>query len=329
MHFINKVNLHNIYITTRGVFSFPILKNLAEQITKRDNRMYCDVAIPVRQYGNETPLFMLPDGVGDISYAFELARDLDKNIPVYVLPWLSPDDEQPSSIEAMTADMITQMRKIQTNGPYRIIGYSGGGYLAYEMGKQLINAGDTIAFLALIDTFSPSTSGFSEIEMFLTLLIYKFPIFKTINDLNWWARITKMTLTEAVDEIRKTNIDLQSIDLEWAVLISKQCYNYQNLCAVMTIDPLPTNTYLFKATNHLLTFLLGPFLDCNVYKELLDNSKKLFDLPKLGWESHNISTNFHVIAADGDHFSMMTDPKNRSSLGTKITKLLNSQRDEN
>lgn len=52
----------------------------------RWKRFYSDVAIPARQYGDETPLFLLPDVTGDISYAFGLAHNIVKNILVYVLP---------------------------------------------------------------------------------------------------------------------------------------------------------------------------------------------------------------------------------------------------
>lgn len=86
--------------------------------------MYCDVAVPVRRIGNETPLFLLPDGWGEISYAFELAHDIDENIPVYVLPWSSPESKQPASIEQMAHAMISLMKTIQANGPYAIAGYS-------------------------------------------------------------------------------------------------------------------------------------------------------------------------------------------------------------
>lgn len=70
-------------IEARAVFSIPILKNLAERITNSSKKVYCDEAISIRQHGSATPLFPLPDGLGDISYAFELAHSLDKNIPVY------------------------------------------------------------------------------------------------------------------------------------------------------------------------------------------------------------------------------------------------------
>lgn len=82
------------------------------------------LTIPVRQYGNKTPLFVLLDGSGDTShiYAFEVARDIDKNILVYVLPWLSSEDKQPSSVEEMATAIIPHIERVQPNGPCVIAG---------------------------------------------------------------------------------------------------------------------------------------------------------------------------------------------------------------
>lgn len=177
MNFVNRAKQHEMHIDTRGVISFPVLKDLAEQITKRSKRFYfCDTAIPVRQYGNETSLFLLPDGGGDIPHAFELARDIDKNIPVYVLPWPSPEDEQPTSIERMAKAIIPLIESVQPNGPCVLAGYSRGGVLAYEISKQLLNAKYPASFLGLIPIL------LSETEMFLTLLHAKFPARKIFND---------------------------------------------------------------------------------------------------------------------------------------------------
>lgn len=116
---------------------------MAEQITVRFKRLYSDAAIRARQYGNETPLFLLPDGFGDISYAFELAYDH----PVYVLLRPSPENGHPSSIEEIAEAMIHHIKKVRSNGPYAIAGYTvSDGILAFEIAKQLINSGRSVSF---------------------------------------------------------------------------------------------------------------------------------------------------------------------------------------
>ncbi|XP_055302590.1 uncharacterized protein LOC129568563 [Sitodiplosis mosellana] len=319
MHLSNKARFYNIHIDTRDIYSFPILKDLAERITNHFKRLYSDVAIPARQFGNETPLFLLPDGDGGISYAFELAHDIDKNIPIYVLPWSSPENIQPSSIEEMADAMISLLKKIQPNGPYAMAGYSGGGILAYEIGKQLISNGCTVSFLGLIDTYPPIANVLTETEIFVTFLLLKYPVFKTINDSMWWARVMRLTLNEAIEEIKKMNIYSKSSDIEWEALLSKQRHNYQKICAAFKFDSLSINTCLFKAVDYNSFHVDNEHLD-KYFKNYMDNSKKLYSCPKLGWENFDCSTDFHVIAVEGDHFTMVKDQKNRFLLGKHITK---------
>lgn len=60
------------------------------------------------------------------------------------------------SVEALAAHYITELRKVQAQGPYCLGGYSGGGVAAFEMARQLAKAGETVQFLGFIDSFSPA-----------------------------------------------------------------------------------------------------------------------------------------------------------------------------
>jgi thioesterase domain-containing protein len=45
------------------------------------------------------------------------------------------------------------MRSVQPSGPYQLGGWSLGGLLAWEIARQLTDQGETVALLALIDTY--------------------------------------------------------------------------------------------------------------------------------------------------------------------------------
>lgn len=67
-----------------------------------------------------------------------------------------------------------------------------------------------------------------------------------ITDAEWWVRVSKLTPNEAISEIRKANIDLINIDIEWEALISKQRYHYQNMCAAYEFcATLPLSMYIY------------------------------------------------------------------------------------
>lgn len=248
-----------------------------------------------------------------MAHAFELVHDIDRNVPVYVLPWPSPEKEHPT-IEEMASSMILLIKSVQTNGRYAVAGYSGGGILAYEITKQLTSSGNSVSFLGLIDTYATIPDEMfvlSETEMFLTLLRRKFPVFKTYNNLEWWDRVCKLSLNETIEEINKTNLDLNNI--EWVALITKQRYNYQNIISEYKINSLPIAIHLFKAVDHHV-HNSEEFLE-TIYKKVWEDFKKSFNYPKLGWEKFNLSNDFNVVSVPGDHFSMIANSENRSLLG--------------
>ncbi|XP_031632574.1 uncharacterized protein LOC116346579 [Contarinia nasturtii] len=322
MQFVNLIKKHyDIHVSARALFSFPILKDLAEKMTNSSDRLYSDVAIPARRYGDRTPIFLLPSGDGDISHAFEIAHEIDKSFPVYVLPWSSPEKEQPSSIEEMANTMISLIKKVRPNGPCAVAGYSSGGILAYEITNQLINGGYPVAFTGLIDTYPPYACGtLNETEVFLTFIVRKSPFFKSLNDTKWWERVIELPLNEAIEEVKQKNVDLKNEDINWEGLIMKQRTHYKTICDVYDIKTLPTTVNLFKATEFDDSRIGNEFLDKNVHM-YNDEVKEFFNRPKMGWEIYNLPR-LHVVPVNGTHSSIMADRKNRTSLGRKITQSL-------
>jgi amino acid adenylation domain-containing protein len=64
------------------------------------------------------------------------------------------------SVPDLARDYIEIIRRQQPVGPYRLLGYSFGGLVAYEVAQQLRAAGEEVRFLALIDAVLPEwTSG--------------------------------------------------------------------------------------------------------------------------------------------------------------------------
>jgi len=51
---------------------------------------------------------------------------------------------------------VAAMREIRPQGPYFIGGYSFGSVVAFEMAQQLVEAGETVGLLALLDGGAPS-----------------------------------------------------------------------------------------------------------------------------------------------------------------------------
>ena len=58
---------------------------------------------------------------------------------------------------------LDEIRKIQPHGPYMFAGESFGGMVVFEMAHQLLNTGESVKLVALLDTFVP---GFENLLSF-------------------------------------------------------------------------------------------------------------------------------------------------------------------
>jgi thioesterase domain-containing protein len=71
------------------------------------------------------------------------------------MDWLC-DIEQKFTVEQLAQGYIEIVQKIQAKGPYYFCGYSFGGLVAYEMAVRLIDEGDCVNLVALLDTPNPA-----------------------------------------------------------------------------------------------------------------------------------------------------------------------------
>jgi amino acid adenylation domain-containing protein/non-ribosomal peptide synthase protein (TIGR01720 family) len=93
-----------------------------------------------------------------LSYA-KLANLLEGKYTVYGIQASGLEGESlPShSVEEMAIHYIRKVKTIQDKGPYKLMGWSMGGLIAYEMAVQLKAMGERVSFVNLIDVEDPLT----------------------------------------------------------------------------------------------------------------------------------------------------------------------------
>lgn len=113
--------------------------------------------IHLQPRGRLTPLFCFPGALGHSVTFAPLATHLGPDQPCYGLtvPGLDGEHAPLESIEQIATVMLGKIRLLQPNGPYQFAGYSLGGLLGFEVAQQLRRQGETVAVLALYDTFTP------------------------------------------------------------------------------------------------------------------------------------------------------------------------------
>ncbi|MFC3650597.1 amino acid adenylation domain-containing protein [Dyella humi] len=119
--------------------------------------------LPLRVSHRERPLFCIHPALG-LSWAYTgLLRYLDDKLPVYALQsnGLRGGVSLPGNIAQMAADYLTQIRRIQPEGPYRLLGWSLGGLIAHEIAAQLQAHRQQVEFLSLLDVYPFVAEGTS------------------------------------------------------------------------------------------------------------------------------------------------------------------------
>ncbi|MGS2811124.1 amino acid adenylation domain-containing protein [Nocardia sp. MW-W600-9] len=113
-----------------------------------------DVLLPLRTGGSREPLFCIHP-ISGVAWSFGgLAAHLHPDRPIYGLqsPALSSAEPLPDSIEEWALLYLKQIREIQAEGPYHLLGWSLGGVLAHAMAVQLQEDGEEVAVLGMLDS---------------------------------------------------------------------------------------------------------------------------------------------------------------------------------
>jgi thioesterase domain-containing protein/non-ribosomal peptide synthetase component F len=109
--------------------------------------------IPLRTSGSKPPLYCVHGGGGHVLGYQDLAEALPEDQPVYGLSAPELDGAQRSmTVEELAATYNREIRRVQPNGPYRLCGYSFGGFVAFEMAAQLLTEGEEVPVLVMLDT---------------------------------------------------------------------------------------------------------------------------------------------------------------------------------
>lgn len=113
--------------------------------------------INMQPRGDLTPFFCVAGMGGNLHNLRKLALFWGQSRPIYGLqpPGANDVRELLYTVEALAEHYIKALRTVQPHGPYCLGGYSGGGVVAFEMARQLSAAGERIAFLGFLDSFSP------------------------------------------------------------------------------------------------------------------------------------------------------------------------------
>jgi amino acid adenylation domain-containing protein len=114
--------------------------------------------VPIQLNGSKTPIFAVHAGEGNIVFYHSLSKRLGTNQPFYGLQarGLNGIDRPFSQMEQMASHYISEIRKVQPEGPYYLAGYCLGATIVFEMAQQLTHQGQKVALLANFNGITPT-----------------------------------------------------------------------------------------------------------------------------------------------------------------------------
>jgi amino acid adenylation domain-containing protein len=292
-------------LSVNDLFQHPMLMDLAQAIKAAPAGQALDRALLFRKGNAEhPPIFFLPTGTGDYSYVFGLMRDIKLDASIYVLPWQAATQTPLPTLEAMATRMIAMMKAVQAAGPYHLIGYSGGGVLAYAMAEQLQGDDAAVAFLGMIDTMLLApTDPQTDMQMLLDAVEHSTAAERVRN------MALHGTVDAMLDELRHQQQLPPSLPHDITAPEWQQICHFMRTLRAYQPPPLPLCVHQFRATATV--------------SALGHRDNPVHPVPQeYGWERVLPPSSMQYIDIPGDHFSMMSDPQHRAVLGEQLTERL-------
>jgi enterobactin synthetase component F len=142
-----------------SLFEAPTIADLAAMVERLNSESLdpIGVMLALRTVSKNAhrPLFCIHPMAG-ISLGFSsLLRHLDPAMPVYGLQsrGLRTCEQLPASIEQIAADYLAEIRHVQPEGPYRLVGRSLGGLIGHAIVERMHAQGLEVEMLAMIDSY--------------------------------------------------------------------------------------------------------------------------------------------------------------------------------
>ncbi|MBS0358861.1 MAG: amino acid adenylation domain-containing protein [Proteobacteria bacterium] len=155
---VEKINkTFNCSLPATQIYRSPTIKQLCLTILHGSENQKTNNPISLKIAGEKPPYLFLCHPISGLIQCFNsFVSQSDLSISIYGLqdPSIEADKMLYGSLPAMAEDYLSAIKKIQPSGPYFLMGYSFGGNVLYEVANMLLQQGQTISLLAMIDSWA-------------------------------------------------------------------------------------------------------------------------------------------------------------------------------
>lgn len=141
-------------ITLAALFRAPSIRGLARLLRSAPRDFDFRQMVRLQADGTYPPII----AINNTGVYYLLAKRLGAQQPVTSLQVFDPSVRRsslPGTLEEIAAEYVQLIRRVHPRGPYVLAGWCVAGALAFEIARQLVESGQPVAHLFLIDTWLP------------------------------------------------------------------------------------------------------------------------------------------------------------------------------
>ncbi|GAB0105333.1 hypothetical protein JMUB6875_43110 [Nocardia sp. JMUB6875] len=302
-------NRYHLEVPMSAFVAAPTVATLARLLRDRGRATAFepDPLVPIKPTGDKPPLFLVHPLGGTVSCYVPLSRYLPLDQPLYALQAAGIDAGTTplQSIPDMAAHYVRAIRRVQPEGPYHIGGWSLGGFIAFEMLRQLEAQGQEIPTFVLLDSMMGRAESSSDAMAMATHRLFMW-------ELLHGDRAETAAIAEIPADLRTEDEVLQYI-LDRAVAEGvlpegSPLGLIRRLFAVFEATWRAAVEYEPQITRHDLTLLHAAEPLPEILTPTHDAVGSLHRDATNGWDAMTTGE-VDVIEVPGNHLTMMDEPR--------------------
>jgi amino acid adenylation domain-containing protein len=315
------------------IFIYPTIATFADNIIEKVKNPSMPIVnikylVSIKSGGNKIPLYIVC-GAGGTALRFKKFSDmLDTDQPVFVLqpPIDSNTKDFPASFEEIARVFIEEILIQNPAGPFALSGHCLGGFIAFEMARQLEAMGKKVHLLAMFDSIIresekyelPSIgnlfrSGYLAKKYFERILLkFDFETFLLKNHTRHAIKYKVNAIARLFTKMRWKKAQPKQFEFAGLEVFGESSKIYISASKNYKLVPYPGDVVLFYAREHYY------FMDRSINVEF--RKLDLDETTKNNWKEFAVAVKVHDVA--GEH-STIFDPVHGDQFARLLQQHLN------
>ncbi len=132
------------------------IEGLARALRTQQSSNRCSSLVAIQPSGYRPPIVCVHPGQGDVFCFRDFPKHLGADQPFYALQSRALGGGAPHfSVSEMAGHYVDELRRVQPEGPYYLLGLSFGGLVAFEMAHKILAQHQEVGFLGMWYTPPP------------------------------------------------------------------------------------------------------------------------------------------------------------------------------